>query len=216
MLRRPPHFFQVNDVLNDRHTRALIADELNNGEVMLYPTETVYGLGCNAFHEDAIRKTVLLKQRKENKPLILLVKDRTMLEGIAADIPPAAEKLIQHFWPGPLTIIFPAKARLSSLLTAGSGRIGIRHSPHPFIESLFTVYDYPLVSTSANRAHEAPALSLAGVPTSITDKVDLIIDGGKMKGIPSTVVDITKEGIKYMREGIIKKSIIERVLHDRD
>ncbi len=207
---------ELNDILKDKSKREFIADYLRNGKIMVYPTETVYGIGCDAFNEPAIRRTFELKQRSVNKPFIILVKDRAMLEEIAADIPPVAERLMKRFWPGPLTIIFRTRPNISKLLTANTGKIGTRQSPYPLIESIFTVYDHPVVSTSANISDRMPATCISDLPTNITDKIDLIIDGGKISSTPSTVIDVTGNAIRYVREGIIKNSTIERFLYDRD
>lgn len=183
---------------------------------MLYPTETVYGIGCDAFNDVAVNRIFEIKHRPPGKPLILLIKDSIMLKELVAEIPPAAGRLIEAFWPGALTLIFNARQGMSSLLTGGTGRLGLRLSPYPLIRSIFNSYDHPVVSTSANISSEGPAASVAGTPTSITDKVDLIIDGGKINTMPSTVIDVTGKDIGYIREGIIKKTQIERVLYDRN
>ncbi len=195
---------------------ARAADCLAQGKVMVYPTETVYGIGCDALNGPAIRRVTGMKGRTVNKPLIVLIKDAAMMEGLVREVPPLAKKLMQAFWPGPLTLIFRTRPGVSPLLTGDTGTIGIRQSPHPFVRSLFGAYAHPIVSTSANVSGGTPALSVHDVPAAVTDQVDLIIDGGKIQGVPSTVVDVSGGGIVYVREGAVKKSSIERLCYDRD
>lgn len=206
----------ANDILTDKSKCALVTQCLRNNGVLIYPTETVYGIGCDAFNNKAIDRIIRLKQRFSDKPLIMLVKDIHMLEEIVVEIPPFGKSLIDRFWPGPLTIIFNAKPHISKQLTAGTGKIGIRQSPHPVVKAIFEVYPHPIVSTSANITGALPATSIYEIPTIITDHVDLIIDGGKLSSIPSTVIDITGNDIKFIREGAIKKSAIERLFYDRN
>ena len=208
--------FPVDRVLHDTGTRDRIADALRQGDIMVYPTETVYGIGCDAFNDSAVSRVFEIKQRLQNKPLILLIRDERMLSELAAEIPPLARRLIKVFWPGPLTMIFRAKPGINSLLTGGTGKIGVRQSPHPLAASIFRVFGNPLVSTSANISNEAPAAEIKDIPTLITDKVDLIIDGGRINSIPSTVIDVANNGIVYIREGAVNKTSIERLLYDRD
>ncbi len=212
----PYRILSLSDVLVDSKKIRVITDSLRQGRTILYPTETVYGIGCDAFNEAAVERVSQIKQRTQGRPLILLIRDRDMLKGLAAEVTPVAERLIRAFWPGALTLVFRARPGLSSMLTAGTGTIGLRLSPHPLIGSIFSVYDHPLVSTSANRTGEEQVGSVSGTPRSITDKVDLIIDGGMIRTVPSTVVDVTEERIFYVRDGIITKAEIERVLYDRN
>ncbi len=209
-------FIRFDGTLKDKDERRLIADYLGSGKVIIYPTETVYGIGCDAFNETAVGRIFEIKQRPENKPLILLVRDVNMLKDIVAEIPSVAQQLITAFWPGSLTLIFKAKPGISKLLTGGTGRIGVRQSPHPLVASIFQVFGNPLVSTSANISSEPPAVSIKDIPTFITDKVDLIIDAGIIGSTPSTVIDVMDSGIVYRREGAIKKTSIERLLYDRN
>jgi L-threonylcarbamoyladenylate synthase len=207
---------RFDGTLKDKEQSRLIVDYLGSGKVIIYPTETVYGIGCDAFNETGVSRIFEIKQRPENKPLILLVRDVNMLKEIVAKIPPVAQQLINAFWPGPLTLIFKAKPGIGKLLTGGTGRIGVRQSPHPLVASIFQIYGHPLVSTSANISNGAPAAAVKNIPTFITDKVDLIIDAGIISSTPSTVIDVTDSGIVYRREGAIKKTSIERLLYGRN
>ena len=207
---------RFDGTLKDNDQLRLIADYLGSGKLLIYPTETIYGIGCDAFNETAVGRIYEIKQRPENKPLILLVRDVNMLMELVAEIPLVAQQLMTAFWPGPLTMIFRAKPGISGLLTGGTGRIGVRQSPHPLVTSIFQGYGHPLVSTSANISNSAPAAVIKDIPTFITEKVDLIIDAGNIGSTPSTVIDVMDSGIVYRREGAIKKTSIERLLYDRN
>ncbi len=207
---------KLTDILSGKDDIESISDYLMHGGIMVYPTDTVYGIGCNAFDTSAVEMIVSVKQREQKKPLIILVRDKEMLQQMVRDIGTDTDDLINRFWPGPLTIVFKARSSINKLLTVNTGTIAVRQSSHPFIEYLFKTFEYPLVSTSANISNETPASSIDELNPAIVNKVDLIIDGGRINKTPSTVVDATSRKIKYIREGKIKKNTIERFLHDRD
>ncbi len=210
------HNFRVSEVLRDAKKRELIVGDLKNGKIMIYPTETVYGIGCDAFNDTAVNRIFEIKKRPLSKSLIVLIEDIEMVKELVVEIKPVAKELIMAFWPGPLTMIFKAKSGINKLLTGKTGTIALRQSPYPLLESIFEDFHHPIVSTSANISNEKPAASIQDIPTFITDKVDLIIDGGRINNIPSTVIDVTDNKIVYVREGVVKKTSIERLLYDRN
>ncbi len=212
----PYCIFWMSDILKDRKKRELIVDDLRNGKIMIYPTETIYGIGCDAFNETAVNRIFEIKKRPLSKSLILLIKDIEMIKELTVEITPVAEQLIKAFWPGPLTMIFKAKPGISKLLTGKTGTIALRQSPHPLVASIFEDFHHPLVSTSANISNDKTSTAIDEISTFITDNVDLIIDGGKISNVPSTVIDVTDNRIVYVREGAIKKTSIERLLYDRN
>lgn len=200
-----------NEIISNTNKCKEIAELLNNGAIMIYPTETVYGIGCDAFNDYAINRIISLKQRPAGKPLIILVKDIYMLQQLILELPTIGKALINEFWPGPLSLILNAKPSINKQLTANTGKIGVRQSPHPVVKSIFEIYNHPIVSTSANISNELAASAVCEIPTNITNNVDLIINGGKLNSIPSTVIDVTNNRIEFIREGVIKKSTIERL-----
>ncbi len=178
---------------------------LGNGGVIGYPTETVYGLGTDAYNEEALKKLFKVKGREASKPISILIGNVEMLEEVASRIPSLAMGLIQGHWPGALTIIFEASKACPPILTGDSGKIGVRISPHAVVQKLLEAFKRPITSTSAN---------LSGMP-SISDpdevyrifrgRIDFIIDGGKTKGEgESTVIDVTLSPPRVLREGIVK------------
>lgn len=185
------------------------ADVIRSGGIAAYPTETFYGLGVDPFNDRAVRRLFLLKGRSPDKPVPLVVKNRAMLEMVAARIPPLAERLIKKFWPGPLTIIFEAKKNLPEIVTAGTGRVGVRISSAGVVERLFAVLEVPLTATSANPSSKKPAVSAPEVMDYFNGRLDLVIDGGGTPGgMGSTIVDVTGGEIVLVREGVIPFSEI--------
>ena len=180
---------------------------IRKGGVILYPTETVYGLGCNAFDEKAIQRIFEIKERPETKPMLVLVRNRTMLQELVSEIPPTAFKLMECFWPGPLTLIFKARKNLSSLLTAGSGKIGVRIPSNNFCLKLLKESQIPLVSTSANMSGKNVISSIKSLKRIFADKVDIVIDAGSSpSSLPSTVVDVSESKLAIIRQGAISNA----------
>ncbi len=175
-----------------------------HGQVVAFPTETFYGLGADGLNVEALQKIFRAKGREENKPLLLLVADRSWLPGLVRNIPPRAEPLMERFWPGPLTLVFEAAAHLPSLLTAGTGKIGLRISSHPVARALVRVVGRAITATSAN-VSDQPSASLSGeVFQALGKKIDAILDGGKTAGgLGSTVVDVSEVPPKIIRQGAI-------------
>ena len=175
-----------------------------HGSVVAFPTETFYGLGADAMDEKALQKIFQIKGRKENKPLLLLVADRTWLPGLVKKIPPRAERLMEKFWPGPLTLVFEASPRLPPILTANTGKVGLRISSHPVARALVQAVGRAITGTSANRSGRPSASLPAEVFQALGRKVDAILDGGKTAGgLGSTVLDISADRPKIIRPGAI-------------
>jgi L-threonylcarbamoyladenylate synthase len=187
---------------------------LQRSGLIAIPTETFYGLGVNPFDARAVDRLRAVKGREDAKPILVLVASINDLSAFVEHVPPAASLLIEGFWPGPLTILFPARASLPHALTAGTGLVGMRVSScRPLCELLARVG--PLTGTSANRAGAAPARTAEAVQQALGDAVDLILDAGPTPGgLPSTVVD-AHNSLRIVREGAIERSVIEARLHQR-
>ncbi|MBI4549209.1 MAG: threonylcarbamoyl-AMP synthase [Ignavibacteriae bacterium] len=183
------------------------ASIIRHGGVILYPTDTIYGLGCNAFDEQAIARIVTIKKRTETKPMLVLVRNISMLRDLVVDIQLLATTLMKRFWPGPLTMIFHARNNVSSLLTARSGKIGIRIPRNNFCMKLIKECQTPIVSTSANISSGRPVSDIASLKQDYLAKVDVMIDAGNLSTtLPSTVVDVSDGKLKIIREGAIRTS----------
>ena len=188
-------------------------DVLIKGGVIAYPTDTVYGLGANAMNEEAVRKIFLFKKRDESKPLLLVVSKEFNLKEIVTEVSPQAVKLIKAFWPGPLTIIFKASNTLSSFLTGGTGKIGVRVPDNAIVLRLLSICRFPITSTSANPSGMEEAKTAEQVKNYFPGKIDLIINGGEShQNLPSTIVEIEKGELKILRKGMINKEMIVSAL----
>ena len=189
-------------VLADRARRVL-----GEGGVIALPTESFYGLGVAPFDEQALAKLRLVKGRSEGKPILVLIGDEAQLGPFVRSIPHAAHVLITAFWPGPLTIVFPAAVGLSDAVTAGTDSVGIRLSAwHPLRDLLRRLG--PVTGTSANREGIPPPTTAKEVQDSLGDALDLIIDAGPTPGgRPSTVIDV-RGSIRIIRDGAIERGAI--------
>jgi L-threonylcarbamoyladenylate synthase len=177
------------------------------GGVAAFPTETFYGLGADAGNEEALQKIFRIKGREENKPLLLLVGDRSWLPGLVQSIPPVAVRLAEKFWPGPLTLVFAAAPGLSPFLTAGTGTIGVRLSPHPVAKALVQAVGRAITATSANLSGQPSASVAAEVFRSLGGRLDAILDGGQTAGgLGSTVLDVSSEAPRILRQGAIPRA----------
>jgi L-threonylcarbamoyladenylate synthase len=157
---------------------------LRRDGLVVYPTDTVYGLGGDAFSDEAILKVFEAKKRPLGNPISIAVSDRQMIDGVAR-VGPAAEYLIEHLFPGPVTLVLPAKKTVSGLLTGGTKMIGIRYPNHPLALELIACLDSPITATSANISGAKDPVT----PDECRLPYDFLIDGGKLPGTPSTVVD---------------------------
>ena len=191
-------------------TRA--AEILAGSGIIAYPTETFYGLGADATNLKAIEKIFAVKGRNFKNPISLIIGQTDDVYNLVKDIPESAQKLMAAFWPGALTIVFSASDKVSSLLTAGTGKIGLRISSHPCAGAIVQKLKKPLTATSANLSG-APECSLASdVAHQIGDKIDAIIDCGQTQGgKASTIIDVTCDPPTILREGAITRKTIENL-----
>ena len=192
-------------------TRA--AEILAGSGIIAYPTETFYGLGADATNLKAIEKIFAVKGRNFKNPISLIIGQTDDVYYLVKDIPESAQKLMAAFWPGALTIVFSASDKVSSLLTAGTGKIGLRISSHPGALAIVQKLKKPLTATSANLSG-APECSLASdVADQIGDKIDAIIDCGQTQGgKASTIIDVTCDPSTILREGAITRKMIEKYI----
>jgi L-threonylcarbamoyladenylate synthase len=196
-----------------RHPKALTkaTDVLINNGVISIPTDTVYGIACLAFNSDAITRIFSIKGRESTKALPILIGSIEQLEQIAQPINKNAEKLIEAFWPGALTLVVLRKQTLPENLSPFP-TVGVRMPKHPWLIKLINKVG-PLAATSANVSGHPEALNALEVAEELNGKIDLIIDGGQSSSIlPSTVVDCSGPEIKILREGLIKSEMIVNFL----
>jgi L-threonylcarbamoyladenylate synthase len=185
------------------------AKAILSGGVVALPTESFYGLAVNATDEKAIYRLMAAKKRPESNPVLILIPSREALDDYVAAIPAVARRLIQQFWPGGLTLVFEAKARLPSLLTARTGKIGVRLSSHPIPTELARVAGVAITGTSANVTGEPPCESPEEVLKALGSQVDIILEGGKTAGGKgSTVLDVTVSPPVILREGMVPRKLL--------
>ena len=191
----------------------MIVSILKNNGVIVYPTETFYGLGANCHSPDAVKKIFVLKERDRAKPLSVVISDRNMLNSLIAETPPAAEPLIRLFWPGPLTLVLPANPLLPRELLGAGKSVGVRLPAHAGLRDLVREAGFPLTATSANISGEEGLSDPERVYDTFMGRVDCIVDGGKTKGgHPSTVVDLTVRKPRILREGAIPAAALKKWL----
>ena len=177
---------------------------VKGGEVIAYPTETFYGLGVVFDNTAALDNLCRLKSRSRDKALPLIIGEKQMLELVASSVTKSAERLIEKFWPGPLTLLLPAKAGISGLLTAKTGKIAVRIPGESFALDLARSLGTPITATSANISGMPPAVNIDDVIRYFGDAIDLIIDCGKTPGgQPSTIVDASGVKVRILRAGAI-------------
>ena len=177
---------------------------LRAGGLVAFPTETFYGLGAMASDPAAVRRVFHAKGRDVSKPLLVLVDSIAMVESLAAEVTPRARELMVRHWPGALTLVLRARAGLPRELTAGSGTIGVRLSPHRIARRLVRALARPLTAPSANHEGAAPPTTAADVLRAFDGAIDLILDGGATAGgLASTVVDVTAESPRVLRHGAV-------------
>ena len=211
------------------------AETLLSGGLVAFPTETFYGLGADINLENAVEKLFRAKGRPATRPILILLPDRESVRRYVSQVPPLAERLmpgpdpvpdkesteryvsrmtplaerlINTFWPDHPG--FSCRTRCLSLLTAGTGKIGIRLSSHPIATALARAIGSPITGTSANLSGTPPCRTAEEVHRSLGDKVDLVLDGGKTPGEKaSTILDVTREPPRILREGLISREQLE-------
>lgn len=179
--------------------------------LLALPTETYYGLAVRPTDERAVRRLIDVKGRPDDKPILVLIGGRDQLSSLVESIPLAAAALMDRFWPGPLTIVFPAASGLSPLLTAGTGTIGVRWSPLAILQRLL-MQTGPLTGTSANRSSEPALADADSVQQTLGPLLDLILDGGRTPGgTASTIVD-ARDQPRVLRAGVLSTDRIRAAL----
>lgn len=184
---------------------------IQSGGIVAFPTDTVYGIGANAFDPAGIAKLYSVKNRDAGKPIAILLADVSQLSLVCSSIPDYATRLGEKFWPGALTLVLPRAPSVPEVLSP-IPTIGIRIPDHVFARSLIR-WCGPMAVTSANISGQQSATSAEEILEQLGDQVDLIIDGGRSKGgIPSTVVDCTGDVIKVLRSGMISADQIRNAI----
>jgi len=196
----------------DTETLEAAARILRNGGLVAFPTETVYGLGANALDRAAVERIFAAKQRPSWDPMIVHVATMEMLDQLVAEIPEAARRLMEAFWPGPLTLLLPRKATVPDAVTAGRPLVGVRMPSHPVALEIIRRAGVPVAAPSANRfAHISPTTA-AHVLHDLDGRIDAVVDAGATAhGLESTVVDPSTSPMVIYRPGAITAEQMEQV-----
>jgi L-threonylcarbamoyladenylate synthase len=180
------------------------ADVIQRGGVVAFPTRCLYGLGADALNPQAVQRVFDLKQRPVQNPILVLIDELSQLEQLVKRIPAVAGELMDHFWPGKITLVFEANDKLPGNLTAGTGKIGIRMPGHAVARSLVEAAQGPLTGTSANLSGNPGCFRIDELEPQLASGLDLILDAGPLEGgAGSTVVDVSADAVKILRQGEI-------------
>jgi L-threonylcarbamoyladenylate synthase len=206
---------RVDPVCPDPELIRMAADSLRDSGVVVFPTSGLYGLGADACNGAAVARIVAIKGRPEHKPILVLINDLCALKRLVRAIPRHARALMQQLWPGGITFIFEAADGVSEVLTAGTGKIGVRLPAHPVARALVAQFGGAITATSANLSGRPAAAGVDQLDRAVQSGVDLIVDAGRLAGGPgSTVLDVTCRPPKVVREGAVSRQTIESVQFD--
>lgn len=199
----------INPAAPDSDMLAHAAAVLQAGGLVVYPTETVYGLAANALSPEAVQRVFNAKGRPAAQPLPVQIGEAADIDRLAQDIPAEARALVTAFFPGPLTLVLPRRSAVPDLVTGGGETVGVRMPDHPVALGILRAFGGPLVCPSANiTTHPAP-MSAADVLTDLDGRVDLILDGGPtLDRTPSTVLDLTTRPARLLREGKLTRAVL--------
>ncbi len=199
----------------DAQTPAVAARIIQNGGLVALPTETVYGLGANGLDENAVARIFIAKGRPQDNPLILHVADVSQLDSICHDIPASAWLLAEAFWPGPLTMVLPARDTVPKATTAGLKTVAVRCPDHALTREVIRLAGAPIAAPSANLSGKPSTTTAAHVKADHDGNIDAIVDGGKCRvGVESTIVDLTETPPRLLRPGGITPEQLIAVLGD--
>jgi len=211
---------EIVKVNPERPEAALIARAaqlIQAGQVVAIPTDTFYGLAANPFNDAAVERIFAMKGRPQNMPLLLLVDSVEMARELAKELPPQFHRLAERFWPGPLTIVVEASAKVPARVTGETGRIGLRLPAAAIPRALVKQAGVPITGTSANRTGETECASAQEVEQRLGESVPMILDGGVSRANrTSTVVSVRTDSWELLREGAIAADQIAAVLRPRN
>ncbi len=198
---------------SDPHVIAVAATALRAGELVAFPTETVYGLGADALNEQAVAQVFAVKNRPFFDPLIVHVPDAATAALYAVAIPPRAAALMEHFWPGPLTVVLPKHPRIPDIVTAGLDSVALRVPSHPVALALLQAVARPIAAPSANPFGYISPTTAAHVQDLLGEAIPLIVDGGPCAvGVESTVCAFLDDDAVILRPGGVTSEAIEAVI----
>ncbi len=175
---------------------------IKQGGIIAFPTRCLYGLGADAFNAAAVDRIFKIKQRSFQKPILILIAQRIRLRRLVSNVSTTAARIMDHFWPGRMTLVFEAADSVPRHLTAGTAKIGIRLPGHPVAAALVNSLGRPLTGTSANLSGRPGCRRIDDLDPQLIQQLDIVLDAGPLKGgTGSTVVDVTQDIPRVLREG---------------
>ena len=188
---------------------------IRKGGIIAFPTSTLYGLGADANNPRAVERIFDIKGRQAHHPLLVLIRDRTCLSELVREIPPKAVLLMEAFWPGGITVVLHAGERVSNRLTGNTGKIGVRVPKHPVAAAIVAQLEGPMTGTSANLSGRGGCSDIACLEEQVSAQLDGVVDAGPLQGgRGSTVIDVTIDPPRILREGTISEQQIQSVLQN--
>lgn len=186
------------------------AELMRASEPVIFPTETFYALGSRALDSDATARVFVAKHRSTVRPLPLIIGHLNQLEQVAK-VSESVQPLLERFWPGPLSVLFPAHLRVPDVLTGGTGRVAVRLSSHPVACALASAVGEPITSSSANMSGKAPVIAADALDPELIATVSGVLDLPPIPagGLPSTLVEHTVDGLRILREGAVSRQQLE-------
>ena len=186
-----------------------IVEVIDNGGLVITPTDTIYGIMGDALNEDVIRRVFEVKQRPYNKPLLLLMDSFEMVDNYTEELSEMEKKLVKRFWPGLVTFILKKNDNVSDLITSGSDTVGIRIPDNKDILEIISKLKRPVISTSANITGTEVITSTKLLEKDLIDNIDYIEDGGEVNEVSSTIVRVIDNKVTILRDGKLSKEILE-------
>jgi L-threonylcarbamoyladenylate synthase len=188
---------------------------LRAGGLVVFPTDTVYGVGAAVDRPDAVARLYVAKGRPLDRPIPVLIADEGQLQRLASEVNEAVLRLARRFWPGALTIVVPAQPWLPVEIVRDTGAVGVRMPDHPLALAIIRAAGGAVATTSANRSGEREACTVDEAIAALGEAVDLYIDGGRTPGgVPSTVVALEDGHLQVLRRGALDPALIEQVLRE--
>jgi L-threonylcarbamoyladenylate synthase len=204
---------KVDPLVPDRTLIGRAAAVLRAGGLVVFPTETVYGLGANALNPAACERIFTAKGRPANNPIIVHGSGVAQVRQVVADWPDPAARLAARFWPGPLTLVLPKNSLVPDVVTAGGPTVAVRVPAHPVAMALLKAADMPVAAPSANRSGELSPTRAEHVLRGLPDRIDILLDGGPTPGgVESTVLDLSRSPPRLLRPGLVTPGEIEAVI----
>jgi len=200
----------INPVCPDPSIVSDAADIIKRGGIVAFPTDTFYGLAVDPFNLKAVKRLYRIKNRSPLKPLLLLINNFSMLERLIANMTSRTKKVINEFWPGSLTLVLQRKNNLADHLVSGKETIAVRFPDAPVPIKIIRKAGFPLTASSANISGKPPALLASEVDQYFRNDLDLILDGGPCRPIPSTILDLSGSQPAILREGKISYGTLEQ------